>query len=186
MLPTVPLSARERETIMGLLDFLDRTIFCPECGTKGARKKVDGTVHCPNANCPNFDPSIAELAGGSAQQPNAPSGSGSSFGGSKPGYTMVIRYQNFRGEQKAFQADPSSAQRKNHHIVVKVAPKGARIALNRDRILNLNEVESAFPRRVGPGQVWPSPRERQVLNYHKKHGSSSPLYEKIRAKYPNW
>ena len=25
-----------------------------------------------------------------------------------------------------------------------------------------------------------------MLGYHKKHGTSSPLYQKIRAKYPNW
>jgi hypothetical protein len=29
-------------------------------------------------------------------------------------------------------------------------------------------------------------REAQVLGYHKKHGTSSPLYQKVRAKYPNW
>ena len=33
---------------------------------------------------------------------------------------------------------------------------------------------------------WPTPRERQVLAYHKKYGTTSPLYEKIRAKYPDW
>jgi hypothetical protein len=37
-----------------------------------------------------------------------------------------------------------------------------------------------------PSQDWPSPREAQVLGYHKKHGTSSPLYQKVRAKYPNW
>src|SRR5215510_10072910 len=26
----------------------------------------------------------------------------------------------------------------------------------------------------------------QVLSYHKKYGTTSPLYEKLRAKYPNW
>jgi hypothetical protein len=25
-----------------------------------------------------------------------------------------------------------------------------------------------------------------VLGYHKKHKTTSPLYEKIRAKYPDW
>jgi len=34
--------------------------------------------------------------------------------------------------------------------------------------------------------TWPSPRECQVLGYHKKHGTTSPLYRKTRAKYPNW
>jgi len=29
-------------------------------------------------------------------------------------------------------------------------------------------------------------RERQVRSYHKKYGTTSPLYEKIKAKYPDW
>jgi len=32
----------------------------------------------------------------------------------------------------------------------------------------------------------PTAHERQVLAYHKKYKSSSPLYERIRAKYPDW
>jgi len=32
----------------------------------------------------------------------------------------------------------------------------------------------------------PTARERQVLGFHKKHKSTSPLYEEIRAKYPDW
>ena len=82
------------------------------------------------------------------------------------------------------QAD--SAHRKKNHVSVKVAPQGRRIALSRDRILNLSEVEAAFPQRVAPGQDWPTPRERQVMTYHKKRRSTSRLYENIRAKSPNW
>jgi hypothetical protein len=70
--------------------------------------------------------------------------------------------------------------------VAKVAPKGQQITLSRDRIQNLQEVERQMPQRIEPGQEWPNKRERQVLNYHKKYKSTSPLYEKIRAKYPNW
>ena len=83
-------------------------------------------------------------------------------------------------------AQAASARRKRNHISAKVAPKGRRISLARDRILNLNEVEAAFPQRVAARQDWPTPLERQVLNYHKKHHSTSPRYEGIRAKYPNW
>jgi len=32
----------------------------------------------------------------------------------------------------------------------------------------------------------PTAHERQVLACHKKYKSSSPLYERIRAKYPDW
>lgn len=32
----------------------------------------------------------------------------------------------------------------------------------------------------------PQKRERQVLAYDQKYGTTSPLYEEIRAKYPDW
>ena len=32
----------------------------------------------------------------------------------------------------------------------------------------------------------PTARERQVLAFHKNYKSTSPLYERIRAKYPYW
>lgn len=83
-------------------------------------------------------------------------------------------------------AQAASAHRVKNHISVKVAPKGVRIALARDRILNLNDVEAAFPQRIAPDQDWPTPRERQILNYHKYHRTTSPRFESIRAKYPNW
>lgn len=99
---------------------------------------------------------------------------------------VVIRYQNFRGEQKEFTASAESIVRRKNHLSAQVAPKGVRISLARNRILNLAEVESKFKQQVEPGQAWPTARERQVLNYHKKYGTTSPLYEQIRARYPNW
>jgi len=69
---------------------------------------------------------------------------------------------------------------------MRVAPTGIRITFSRDRIRNLREVESAFPQRVAEGQDWPTPRERQVMTYHKRRNTSSPLYERIRSKYPQW
>jgi hypothetical protein len=102
------------------------------------------------------------------------------------GRTVSISYRNFKGEVKTFNADPDSAARKKNHWSVKIQPKGARVVLSRDRIQNLREVEDALPQRVAHGQAWPTTRERQVLGYHKKYKSTSPLYETIRAKYPNW
>ena len=99
---------------------------------------------------------------------------------------MAIQYRNFRGQGKTFVAGLASARRTKNHITVKVSPQGKRIVLSRDRILNLSEVEAAFPQRLAPGQDRPTPRERQVLTYHKNRRSTSPLYESIRAKYPNW
>lgn len=83
-------------------------------------------------------------------------------------------------------AELESVVRKGNHLVGRVAPTGGKIALARDRIQNLGEVEAGLPQRVASGQPWPTPRERQVLGYHKKHGTSSSLFEQTRAKYPNW
>ena len=104
----------------------------------------------------------------------------------KPSKPLAIRYRNFKGEEKTFTADIESMRRKHNHITASVAPTGERISLSRDRIQNLNEVEQALPELAEPAGPRPTGRERQVLNYHKRRGTSSPLYEKIRAKYPNW
>jgi hypothetical protein len=103
-----------------------------------------------------------------------------------PEHPVSICYINFVGQNRDFSAERDSLIRKNNHIVAQVAPTGRRIALSRDRIHNLGEVESKFPQQVAPGQKWPTGRERQILNYHKKHGTTSPKYEQLRAKYPNW
>jgi hypothetical protein len=70
--------------------------------------------------------------------------------------------------------------------VLRVTPTGHRVTLSRGRIQNLRELDAASAERVAPGQTGPTQRERQVLGYHKKYKTSSPLYEKIRAKFPNW
>jgi len=89
-------------------------------------------------------------------------------------------------KDRVFAAERDSLVRKNNHIVALLAPTGRKISLSRDRILNLETVESVMPKRVEHGQNWPSPRERQILNYHKKHGSTSARFEEVRRKYPNW
>ncbi len=147
---------------------------CPDCGAMAMT--IGGRVQCTNPTCKNFlSVSSAVPTSGTPRR--------GSFSPAKP---LNIRYRNFRGEEKTFVADASTMERKQQHFVAQVAPTGERIVLARNRMLNLAEVEAAFPQRVAAGQDWPSARERQVLNFHKKHGSSSPLYERIRAKYPNW
>ena len=149
-----------------------------QCSNCGAMATVSGgRIRCTNPSCPNFD----------RGQSSTPSTSGRSKGGSfHPRQPITIRYRNFRNEEKTFTSDASTIHRKQNHLSVQVVPSGERIALSRSRILNLPEVEASFPQRVAPDQPWPNPRERQVLNYHKKHGTTSGLYEQIRAKYPNW
>ena len=177
---------------MGFLDFLkgEKKLQCPNCGADGAKQSKDGTVRCPNRSCPYFDRSLDSSAAPSANwapvsQPA--SGQQSSKGSFVPARPITIRYRNFQNQEKAFTADADGMVRKRNHLVATVAPQGRKITLSRDRIQNLGEVESALPQQpVKSGQSWPSPRECQVLGYHKKHGTSSPLYQKIRAKYPDW
>ena len=83
-------------------------------------------------------------------------------------------------------ADSESLRRKRNHIVARVAPTGESISLSRDRIQNLANVEDALSQRVEETPHGPTARERQVLAYHKKYKTTSPLYERIRAKYPDW
>ena len=188
---------------------------CPACGTPGVRKSGN-EIRCLNPLCQYFNPSLGPSdappqppeppqASQQMQQPpqgkpsgwssapaqppqGKPSGWNSAFAqsGPPPAGSMAIQYRNFQGQDKTFYADARSVHREKNHIVATVAPKGRQITLSRDRIQNLREVEGQMPQRVEPGQNWPTPRERQVLNYHKKNNSSSPLYEKIRSKYPNW
>jgi hypothetical protein len=168
---------------MGLLDFLiglfsgGEKVECPNCGTAGAHKTRDGTIRCKNQTCPNFDPSLA-LGRRIAPVPTS--------GDFRPDHPVSIRYANFVGQPRDFSAERGSIVRKKNHLVARVAPTGRRIVLSRDRIQNLGEVEANFPQPVEPGQNWPTPRERQILGYHKKHGTTSTRYEQIRAKYPHW
>lgn len=170
---------------MGLFDFLRSlfgagTIQCPSCATKGARQTSDGLIHCHNPMCPYFDPSLRR---GTLRQAGTTVPTRGNF---RPEHPLTIRYRNFAGQDRSFEAERDSVVRNNNHLTVRVAPKGAKITLARERVQNLAEVEAAMPQRVVSGQPWPTPRERQVLGYHKKHGTTSARYEQARAKYPNW
>jgi hypothetical protein len=171
---------------MGLLDFLRSLLFggektqCPSCSTEGALKTSDGLIHCKNPICPYFDPTLRQ---GTLRQ------SGTTVptrGDYRPGQPLAIRYRNFAGQDRNFSAERDSVIRKGNHLVARVAPTGQKITLSRDRIQNLSEVEAALPQRIASGQPWPTPRERQILGYHKKHGTTSARYEEVRAKYPNF
>jgi hypothetical protein len=175
---------------MGFLDWIIGKIECPRCGTGGA-KEIGGQIHCPNPTCTYFSKTMGKAGSGSdsitfSQPASRDSDSLPGDSASLPAGSFAIRYRNFRGQERSFVAEAASARRNKNHVSVKVAPQGVRIALSRDRIQNLGEVEAAFPQRVDAGQDWPTPRERQVMTYHKKRRTTSPLYESIRAKYPNW
>jgi hypothetical protein len=170
---------------MGLLDFLFGKTKCPQCGTKGARTSNDQT-RCPNPSCQYFDGTLRGRGGRNRM--------GGLFAPRRSDYSperpLAIRYRNFRGEEKTFTADKGWLVRRRNHIVVRVAPTGETISLSRDRIQNLSEVEQVLSETAAPTTQsrppGPTARERQVLSYHMKHKSTSALYEKTRAKYPDW
>jgi len=164
---------------MGLLDFLFGQNKCPRCGTKGARQSL-GRTRCPNPDCPFFDIGLRV----NPQRP--PEKSRASGGDFSPASPVAIRYRNFHGEEKTFTADGGTLARRRNHVIARVAPTGLRISLSRDRIQNLEEVESALAEVASSRPSGPSARERQVLAFHKKHKSTSRLYEEIRARYPDW
>lgn len=170
---------------MGFLDDLFGKKTCPVCGAKGARITPIET-RCPNPACQYFDPSLGRQEQ-PAQQPARPAETSvRGKSGFVPQDGIEIRYRNFQGQEKTFQAERNSLRRRKNHILARVAPSGEFIALSRDRIQNLGEVDLALPKGLRSSAPWPSGRERQVLNYHKKHGSTSPLHEQIRAKFPDW
>jgi hypothetical protein len=171
---------------MGLIEFFVNLFGgnktpCPSCGTAGAQKTKDEQIHCKNPSCPYFDASLGRRGTLRHAGTTVPT-----QGNFRPTQPITIQYRNFAGQDRAFVAELESLVRKGNHLVGRVAPTGRKIALSRDRIQNLGEVEDRLPQRVASGQSWPTPRERQVLGYHKKHGTRSPLFDKIRAKYPNW
>ena len=54
---------------------------------------------------------------------------------------IEIQYENWQEEQKVFKGDANTLRKVNNHLSLCVHPIGRRIALNRDRIGNLSEVE---------------------------------------------
>ncbi len=182
---------------MAFFDLFSWETTCPRCGRRGARKSLLGGVKCPNRDCESFDMGLflkrEQAETGSQTSPSAPTQRyycnpqtgeaisrrlGQAF---DPGeYQLVIQYVNFRGEEKAFIGDRRTLRQKRNHVSVRVAPTGTRISLSKDRIRNLAEVEMALRRS------FPSTKERRVLTFHARRRSTSPLYERLRVKYPEW
>jgi hypothetical protein len=165
---------------MGFLDFLFGRTRCLQCGTKGARTS-ENRIRCRNPSCQYFDGTLGR--GGVLRAAGSRFPRRSDYSPARP---LAIRYRNFQGQEKTFIADRESLRRKHNHIIARVSPTAERISLSRDRIQNLADVEDALSQRVEEVPHGPTARERQVLAYHKKYKTTSPLYEKIRAKYPNW
>jgi hypothetical protein len=163
---------------MGLFDFLNKAkgVVCPECRTKGAVKK-GSQIQCPNRQCRRYAvnlPPVPHPEIGAAR-PLA------HHGDYRPGPNAVtIQYRNFQGDDVEFVADRTTWRVFLGVISVRVAPTGARITLAKKFIRNLAV--------LGMVATQPEPRgvERQILTYHLRHGTTSPRFEQVRRKFPNW
>lgn len=104
---------------------------------------------------------------------------------------IVIQYRNFQNQSKSFTVDAGSVTRKNNHILARVVSSGQWIALARNRIQNMPEVDLALSERDRTGAPRPNSRERQVLaitknitplrRYTKKSRPSTPTGELYKA-----
>jgi len=117
-------------------------------------------------------------------------------------------YINHRGEPRVFKGNRFTLRDKGLFYSLVVEPKNRRIALKKERIRNLDK-HSPIPSRTEIRQIiktlrrgttnaqyealqkqypdWcpalPTPKEARVLTYHATRGSTSPLFEQIKAKF---
>ena len=137
-------------------------VRCPSCGTSGAKEGFFSGVKCVSPGCIFYDEAYA--SGGFA-------------------HPLSIRYVNFKGEEKTFICDGDSLRVRGRHLSVVVAPRRPRIALKIDNILNRSDIRDLARLEK---QKTPSPREKRVLTFHRRYGTTSPLYESLREKYPDF
>lgn len=155
--------------------------ICPECRTPEAERTMLGKVLCRNGSCKNFDSRLMEKPHlPETRQPTSRAELRGSFDPEQN--AVVVQYRNFRGEDVKFRGDGTTVRFRKGHLSLRVAPTGRRIALAKKFVRNLRELESR------PG-IDPEKRllrvERQVMGYHRKHGTTSPRYEEILRKYPD-
>jgi hypothetical protein len=165
---------------VAFLDFLGKPCVCSSCGETGALK-VLGKVKCRNMSCTHFDPEYAARAEADLERRRKASAESRPCSGNfDPGENRLeIRYVNFLGVEGTYAGDRRTLWRTNNHFSLLLAPTGRRVSFVRDRIRNLGEVEQWLVEM-------PTPRERHVLDYHRKKGSTSSLFQKLRQKYPSY
>ena len=98
---------------------------------------------------------------------------------------IEIRYTNARGEAKSFTGDRRSLRVRGRHLSVCVAPSGLRIALALERISNLDDLTGAIP-IPGAQEGGPTPHEAYVMQFHRRQGATSALFNSLAAKYPDF
>jgi len=167
---------------MALFDAWYKPVQCPLCRTQGAEKFLF-LLRCPNPQCPKFDAEWARESSRTRVAPTTLVPLEPPAGTFDPGPDrFAIRYRNFQGFDREYTADRRTGRRRGNNVSFRVKPTGRRINFNRRFIQNLAEVDALLAEK----SLQPNARERQVLGYHKKFGTTSPLYEQIRQKFPHW
>ena len=88
-----------------------------------------------------------------------------------------IRYTNHEGEDRTYTADSWSIRDRGRFISAQLAPTGRRCTFRKEQVKNMDEIKP----RIDPVSLL-SPTERQILGYHKKHGTTSSRYREIQQK----
>ncbi len=161
----------------------EHAVKCPECGTWGAKKSF-WKVKCINSGCSKYNSEYA-TAYRQCRIEGKPASEVFEYlkGKADPNdYSLQIRYQNFRGDDIIYSADPSTVYRKGEYVIARLAPTGRNVTFKLSRIQNRSDVEAL----VKDSLPRPSGNERRVLRFHMRRGSSSATYEKLREKYPNF
>ena len=96
---------------------------------------------------------------------------------------IQIEYTNYQGLHRTFAANRKSLNLKGAHVSVEVEPTGMRIALKRDKITNGDVVVAPLTEAMENG---PDHNEARTLRFHQKRGTTSPLYESLVQKYPDF
>ena len=145
------------------------------------RETMGGKVKCPNPNCVAYDREFAQRSNVRADlKPAPPLPTSGDF---DPGpNTIEIRYRNLRGDEQTYRGDRSTLRYRGDRISLCLAPTGRRASFATKWIVSPSGLKEEARKAKTEG---PSGVERRVLAYHRKRNSTSPLYERLRAKYPN-
>ena len=112
--------------------------ICPICRQKGAKQTL-GLIKCPNPHCAKYDSRLIPPSGVIVSQRREIKSVSGNF---DPGpNTITIRYRNYLGEDRTYEADRKTLETKGEHITARVVPTGERIAFNKRFIANLKEIE---------------------------------------------
>jgi hypothetical protein len=175
---------------------------CPSCGAEWSKETLFSGIKCVSSSCRHYDRAYAAKVFKNPMTGSCPS-CGSEWaelasytdvrclsdtckyydaGYATAGFKNPVRigYTNYKGERKTFTGDGDGMRIHGAHLSVPVAPTGQRITLALDRIADRQAVEQIAAEIASKT---PNAREKHVLRYHEKHGTTSRLHDSIQAKY---